>query len=182
MSDDLRELRDRPFELITRLEAMIRSARTDMVAGREQFWLGLGFRVGEHWFVVPKDEVSEVVSPPGLTRVPGARPWLLGVANFRGSLLPVCDLSRLLGFSHDRLSPLARVMVFNSDRIPFGFLVDEVAGHRQFTPGEQRHAMVDEHRELTDFLIGAFVREGQPWLALSLNRAIESDAFKHVGW
>ena len=66
--------------------------------------------------------------------------------------------------------------------MPFGFLVDEVGGHRRFTPGEQRHALVEAHPGLKPFLFGAFVREGQPWLALSLHRAIESDAFKHVGW
>lgn len=182
MTADLRALRQSPFDLLLQFEAQLRSARLDISAGQQQFWVGLGFRIADDWFVAPKADVREVIPPLSMTRVPGARPWMMGVANLRGNLLPVCDLGRLLGHEHDRSGKATRLLVFNSDRVPVGFLVDEVAGYRQFTPAEQRHEMVSSAGDYKPYLLGAFVREGQPWLAMSLHKIATSDAYNHAGW
>ena len=42
------------------------------------------------------DEVVEILPMPQVTPVPGAQPWLLGVANIRGNLLPIVDLKQFL--------------------------------------------------------------------------------------
>lgn len=182
MSPDPSALREQPFDLLMALDQRLRDVRLDQAVGVAQFWTGLGFRLGDHWLVAPREDVREVIVPPPLTRVPGARPWLLGVANVRGSLLPVCDLRRLLGEEHNTLARGSRVMVYNSDRIPAGFLVDEVAGYRQFTVAEQRRELVDESGPLKPYLLGGFIREAQPWLALSLHKVAASDAFAHAGF
>lgn len=182
MTTDLLALRDEPFDLLAALDQRMQEAKLDLAAGGAQFWTGLGFRLGDHWLVAPREDVREVIVPPPLTRVPGARPWLLGVANVRGALLPVCDLRRLLGEEHNTLARQSRVMVYNSDRVPAGFLVDEVAGYRQFTVTEQRRELVEESGPLKPYLLGGFVREAQPWLALSLHKVAASDAFSRAGF
>jgi twitching motility protein PilI len=182
VSGNLLALRDDPFELLAALESRVQSARLDVAAGAAQFWTGLGFRLGDRWLVAPREDVREVIVPPPLTRVPGARPWLLGLANVRGSLLPVCDLHRLLGEEHNTLARASRVLVYNSDPVPAGFLVDEVAGYRQFAPGDQRPELMAEGGTLKPYLLGAFVREGQTWLAASLHKIAGGDAFNRAGW
>ena len=182
MNPDLSALRDEPFDLLAALDQRLQEAKLDLAAGDAQFWTGLGFRLGEHWLVTPREDVREVIVPPPLTRVPGARPWLLGVANVRGSLLPVCDLRRLLGEEHNTMARKSRIMVYNSDRVPAGFLVDEVAGYRQFSAAEQRRELVNDSGPLKPYLLGGFVREAQPWLALSLHKVAASDAFSHAGF
>ena len=42
-------------------------------------------------------DVAEVTASRRVTRLPGAPPWLAGVANWRGRMLPVLDLRPLLG-------------------------------------------------------------------------------------
>ena len=37
-------------------------------------------------------DVNEILFMPTLAPVPGTKPWLLGVANVRGNLVPVVDL------------------------------------------------------------------------------------------
>jgi twitching motility protein PilI len=179
---DLRALRDKPFDLLAALEQRLQTSRVDLAAGAAQFWTGLGFRLGDRWCVAPREDVREVIIPPPLTRVPGARPWLLGLANMRGGLLPVCDLHRLLGEDHKTLARGSRVLVFNSDRVPAGFLVDEVSGYRQFSPPDQRPELTEEAGPLKPYLLGAFAREGQPWLAVSLHKIAQGDAFNRAGW
>ena len=182
MSAELLALRGDPFALLAALERKLQSNRIDLAAGAAQFWTGLGFRLGDRWLGAPRADVSEVIMVPALTRVPGARPWLLGLANVRGSLLPVCDVRRLLGEEHHTLARGSRVLVFNSDRIPAGFLVDEVVGYRQFAPSDQRHELAEDVGALKPYLLGAFAREAEPWLVMSLHKLAGGDAFNRVGW
>jgi len=182
VSSDFLALRDDPFALLLALEQRLQTARVDLAAGSTQFWTGLGFRLGERWLVAPREEVREVIALPALTRVPGSRPWLLGLANVRGGLLPVCDVHRLIGEEHNALARNSRVLVYNSDRIPAGFLVDEVSGYRQFAPGDQRMEMTADAGPLAPYLLGAFVRETQTWLAMSLHKLAMGDAFNRAGW
>lgn len=182
MTTALIDLRDDPFALLSALEKRLQTARVDLAAGSAQFWTGLGFRLGDRWLVAPREDVREVIALPHLTRVPGARPWLLGLANVRGGLLPVCDVHRLLGEEHHTLARNCRVLVYNNDRVPAGFLVDEVSGYRQFTPADQRKELVADAGLLAPYLLGAFVRESQPWFALSLHKLASSDAFNRAGW
>ena len=59
-------------------------------------WRGVGYRLGKRRFVSSFDEIVEIITLPGVTPVPGANPWMLGVANVRGNLIPVVDLKQFL--------------------------------------------------------------------------------------
>ncbi|HXG28457.1 MAG TPA: chemotaxis protein CheW [Nevskiales bacterium] len=182
MTSELRALRDRPFELLAALEARLQTAASAGAAGEAQdVWTGLGYRLAGHQLVTPRADVREVLTPPEYTRVPGAKPWLLGIANVRGDLLPLIDLNRLLGGEATAIQRSTRVLVYNADEVPAGFLVDEVAGFRRFNPQDQRHELVpDEGDPLHPYLLGAFVRDGQLWLAMSLSRLVTSPVFQNA--
>lgn len=165
----LRALRDQPFALLAELDRRLRAVRFE--AGEGQFWTGLAFRLGEDGFVAPGDEVREVLTPPHMTRVPGAADWLLGVANVRGELMPICDLRWLAGYPAKASNRETRVIVFAHPQGPMGFLVDAVHGHRQFVPADQKHGLIEDlPAPLRDWLLGAFVRDGVSWRVLSLHR------------
>jgi len=59
-------------------------------------WQGLGFQIGGVRFVSPLGEVSEIMQLPRYTTLPGVKPWLLGVANVRGRLIPIIDMHQYL--------------------------------------------------------------------------------------
>ena len=181
MSAQLRALSGDPFELLVQLEARLRAVRLDITVGQSENWTGLGFRVADTWLTAPRDDVREVINPPRMTRVPNARPWLSGVANVRGELLPIIDLRQFLGLPAAEEGRSRRVLVFNSERVPAGFLVDEVAGYRQFTVNEQRPEVQAGKEQFQPYLLGGFVREGLPWLAFSLHKIALSDGFKDAG-
>lgn len=181
MTGDIAALRNNPFALLQALDARMRVAHAELAAGGEQVWTGVALRVGEQWLVAPRADVREILSRPTLTRVPGAKAFLRGVANLRGALLPVTDLGLLSGAAAvvDRRD--RRVVVLNSRHIPAGFLVDEVGGYRSFAPEDQRHALVAQARLPREWLLGVFVRDAQTWPVLSLQRVARSDVFVHAG-
>jgi purine-binding chemotaxis protein CheW len=86
------------------------------------------FRLDKEEFGVPIDSVQEIVRvPEELTHVPKAPPFVEGVINLRGAVLPVIDLRRRLDLPAVERSDRQRVMVFLIDGMRTGFIVDSVA-------------------------------------------------------
>ena len=105
-SADLTSLVKQPFELLQELERRSRAAIAGI--GPDELsseWVGIGFRIGEEQFVASREQVREVLMlPESMTRVPGAKRWILGIANLRGHLLPLIDLKMMLGPAADPVS------------------------------------------------------------------------------
>ena len=173
---------DQPFELLQALDARFRAARLDATSAASQnLWSGLAFRLRDRTYLVPRGEVREVIPPVPLTRVPGGKDFLMGVANIRGVLKPVTDLGRLWGEPPISERRDQRLLVLNSRQIPAAFIVDGVLGYRQFVPADQRHELVEKAGTVSPFLLGAFTREAQIWLVLSLHKVARSSLFTQSG-
>ena len=130
-SESLRALRDRPFELLQRLEQRNRpatgSSQTQSAPERE--WVGVACRMGGEIFLVAREETREVLGyPAAVTRIPGAKSWIKGLANVRGQLLPMLDLRQFLGSGVTNIGRNTRVVVVNHREVPAGLVVDEVLG------------------------------------------------------
>src|SRR5690606_10234384 len=90
----LKSLRDKPFDLLRELERLARVALTGQGrdAAAEGGGVGVAFRLSSESFLAAREETREVLGYPSVvTRVPGAKPWIRGIANVRGQLLPVVD-------------------------------------------------------------------------------------------
>jgi purine-binding chemotaxis protein CheW len=86
------------------------------------------FRLDKEEYGVPIASVQEIVRVPDeLTHVPKAPPFVEGVINLRGAVLPVIDLRRRLGLPAVERSDRQRIMVFLIAQIRTGFIVDSVA-------------------------------------------------------
>ena len=179
---ELRSLAQQPFQLLVEMDQRLQARITD-VAGTEggNAWVGLGFRMGEQEYLAPQREIREVITVPAYTRVPNSRPWMLGVANVRGSLLPLIDLRALLTGEASKIERSSRFMVLNSEEIPAGFLVDGVSGYRRFASHEQRNDLVaKQEQHWQEFLLGSFVRDQQAWLVFSFMKLALADLFQNA--
>ena len=85
-------------------------------------------RLGEARYAVDMAAVAEVVPVPPTTRVPDQPPWLAGVANWRGRVLPVIDVRLLLGVQAVPLASSARLVVLTDDDVLLGVLAEAVPG------------------------------------------------------
>lgn len=176
----LRSLRDRPFELLAELErrgrAISAQVGPESAAGRD--WVGVALRLAGELFLVAREETREVLGvPAALTRVPGAKGWIKGIANVRGQLLPVIDLRQFLGSGITPLTRNTRVVVVNHRDIPAGLLVDEVLGFRRFAENEFSGDAPPTVVRCERYLAGAFRRGQEQWPVLSLRAVLESPSF-----
>jgi purine-binding chemotaxis protein CheW len=81
------------------------------------------FRLGDATWGVALDDVQEITRLLDVVRVPRSSKSLAGLANLRGTVLPVADLRRLMRFADAPPSANARVVVLDRGFL-IGFLVD----------------------------------------------------------
>jgi purine-binding chemotaxis protein CheW len=79
-------------------------------------------------FAVEAGLVQEVVRTPPITPLPGAPPFLVGVASHRGDVVAIVDLARLLGRGETQVRERSRLAVARSEGMIVGLLADEVLG------------------------------------------------------
>lgn len=176
----LRSLRERPFDLLVEFDRRARSAAQGQpesgASGAE--WVGVAFRLGGEAFLLAREETREVMGYPlSVTRVPGARPWIRGLANIRGQLLPVIDLRAFLGSGHTSVTRSTRVLSVNHREIPAGLIVDEVMGFRRFYESEFAADLPPTLLRCERYLAGAFKRGTEVWPVFSGRHLLESQQF-----
>lgn len=176
---DLFTLVEQPFDLLREIER--RSLRAHAGADGSPMlaeWVGIGFRIGEERFVASREQVREVLMlPEAMTRVPGAKKWLLGIANLRGHLLPLVDIKLMLGSGRTSLRRTARVVSVNHREIPAGLVVDEVLGFRRFTNREYSQKNPETIVRCDRFLAGCYRRGEETWPVFDLFDFVESKLF-----
>jgi len=85
----------------------------------------LTFRVDQRAYAVRAHDVTEVVRVPPATHVPESPAALVGLANLRGSVLPVVSLRRMLGLEDAATVRTTRAVVLNLGS-PVALVVDAV--------------------------------------------------------
>jgi twitching motility protein PilI len=176
---DLAALTDQPFALLREMERRSRSAIAGKTTGEiAEEWVGIGFRIGQENFVADRDQVREVLMlPESITRVPGAKRWLLGIANLRGHLLPLVDLKMFLGGGRTSMRRVTRVVSINHREVPAGIVVDEVQGFRRFMNSEFVEHAPQTAVRCDRYLRGAFERGPDMWPVFDFYDLLESTAF-----
>lgn len=91
--------------------------------------LDYSVRVGDWWLLVPPGLPAEVVPIPRCSRLPYTARWCLGLANHRGSLVPVYDLGALIE-SGGRLSASGYVLILGQRESRAGLRIDAIQSIR----------------------------------------------------
>lgn len=84
------------------------------------------FHVKDEMFAVPLAEVQEIIRMPDVVRMPLSPASLEGLANLRGSVLPVVNLRSIFSFDQVPHDDSTRVVVLDQGR-PIGLVVDRMA-------------------------------------------------------
>ncbi|MFJ3367770.1 chemotaxis protein CheW [Pseudomonas sp. NPDC086251] len=168
------------FELLLQIDQRCRLLAADLPSQptRQDSWSGIGFRLGEHWYVAPMGEVSEVLHEPRFTQLPGVKPWVKGVANLRGRLLPIMDLYGFFGHELSAVRKQRRVLVVEHEDVFAGLMVDEVFGLQHFAQ-DSLEPMETLGGPIAPFIKGRFQRE-QSWQVFSPFALVQSQSFMLV--
>ncbi len=86
----------------------------------------VGFVVGDEEYSVPILTIQEIIKPIEWTRVPQTPPYVLGVFNLRGSVIPLIDLRLKFGLGAVKHTDDTRFIVIRHEDEVAGFVIDRL--------------------------------------------------------
>jgi twitching motility protein PilI len=171
-----------PFELLLSIEQQsVKNAKglPQQIEARS-LWSGIGFRISDIAMTAPLNQVNEILHYPRLTLVPGTQPWVKGLANIRGTLLPIIDLQNFLGQTPIHLRSQSRIIVIQQGELSVGLLVDEVMGLRHFDPDNRVTRIRKMDPAIKSYIRGAFQQDETTWHLFDIATLTEDPQFYKV--
>ena len=111
------------------------------------------FHLGGECFAFPMESVLEIIRVPNTVSVPLTPTALVGLANLRGTVLPVVDLRRTLALDDRSYDDATRVVVVDCGQ-PVGLVVDRVARVMNVEPDNIESAQSVQETVHVDLLTG----------------------------
>lgn len=171
-----------PFEILADYE---RKSLAHVAGLPEQLdapglWRGVAYRIGKRRLASRFDEVVEILPMPPVTPVPGAQPWMMGVANIRGNLLPVVDLKQFLEGERTVLHESQRVLIVRQPGGDVAVTIDELYGQRSFVEEQEVPAEPLADGRYAHFIDRAFDLAEHSWGIFSLDRLARTPEFRQA--
>jgi len=162
-------LREFQQDLVRRLNE---AAASDAPSAR------LGVQVGNELWLVKLEEAGEVIPVPQVANVPLTQSWFRGLANIRGNLFSVVDLSAYQGGDPTPATPDARLLlVAERYNMAAALLVNRMLGLRNLQQFEVEPAAAGRAWERARFKD----KDGQLWRELGMNELVYSGEFLQAG-
>lgn len=159
-----------PTDALTRFRAM------DTAGGGATFDTHLesqfGFRIGSLGFLVPLGTYCEVIEQIQVNPLPNVKPWLGGLLNLRGNLVPVIDLRWVLG-EEAVDSKKQRLFAIGQGEKAVALWIDSLPETQHLTvqPLQQLPSLPDA---LQRWVSNGYLQDGQIWLNVQYDELFKS--------
>jgi twitching motility protein PilI len=168
------------FKALTSLAALSRKSAKGLPAHVDVVprWSGVGFSFLGQRFVTPMGQMAELLEVPPSTKLPGVQPWVVGLSNVRGRLLPLFDLPRFFGGNGSGIKKNHRVLVIETENLYSGIIVDRAFGMQHFSADRFGEAEAEIKDEIKPFVKGAYRdSRGEEWCVFNLITLAEDPRF-----
>jgi twitching motility protein PilI len=174
-----------PFDILVQLDMRIRERVPAAAAGGGQLseMRGrLALRLSSWNLLFSMDDVAEIIPVPRITRVPGVKRWLLGIANLRGKVVSVSDLRDFLTGRPTVQLPGSQIVVMHAGGWDYGLLVDEIVGMRHFGPQQRLPSLEEVDADLRPYVAEGFRNDQQIWLAFDTGKLLADPRFLNAAY
>ena len=122
------DLFDKSLALSADMEEEIarKNRKADTIIMKDEYEQVVGFMLNKELYGIDILDVEEIIKPVDYTYVPNTKPFVMGVINLRGKVIPVVDLRVRFGFVSNPISADSRVIIIAHNEYNVGFLVDKI--------------------------------------------------------
>lgn len=168
-----------PFDFLLELEqrTLEGSSKLPTVDQAGDTWVGVGFRIGNSRLIADMSDVKEILDLPEYTLVPGVKSWVVGVANVRGSLLPILDMKSYLLGEDIKQRQRGRVIVIDYKGFNTGLIVEEVYGMRHFTENDVSPEAPEVPEDISPYVDKVFKQDTESWPVFDFNELEQDERF-----
>jgi len=136
------------------------------------------YTAGEE-YAVNIGKVKEIVKYEAVTVVPNTPPWISGVTNLRGTVVPVVDLAVKFGLTPSGVSKLSCIIitevVFQGETLTMGVLADSVSQVIELTEDDIEETPPFGTRVKTEYLLGMGPLGKKFCLILDIDKVLSAD-------
>ena len=126
----------------------------------------LTFYVDGQRYALPAETIAEVISVPPVARLPRSPKCLMGLANLRGTVIPVIDARAMLRREAAVLGHAARAIVL-AGAAPIALAVDAADRLVSVDPERVATSQIKPAAEPGEILLGAFQMDRRPRIRTS---------------
>lgn len=160
----------------------IAKSEAGFVQGSQRAGKYLVFHLGREHFGIRVVNVREIMGMLDITAVPHTPPYIKGVFNLRGKVVPVIDLRLRFQMPELEYGPRTCIIVVSleikDESVPMGLIVDGVAEVVNIAESDIE-APPDFGKELdTSYLLGIAKIRGEVRLLLDIDRALKLDNYE----
>lgn len=114
----------------------------------------LCFIADDEEYALELDEIKEVIKVRGITDVPHAHDFIIGIISLRGEIISVINLARRLGLKERGVSPETRMLILSHTDVKVCFIVDRIMGVVRINPKEIESALSMQKEASDEFIRG----------------------------
>ncbi len=100
--------------------------KSDALILRDEYDQVVGFMLKDELFGIDILNVEEIIKPVDFAHVPNTKPFVMGVVNIRGKIIPIVDLGFKLGLEKKAIDAESRIVVTSQNEYTVGFVVDKI--------------------------------------------------------
>ena len=123
-----------------------------------------GFKLENIGILIAEKTLSEVMRSFQVYPVPNTKPWMQGLTNLRGNLIPVYDLALLLGLTSKPIEH-SNLLILEKGQESIGLLIDNLPKSYDVSDW---HTLMHSPRlpaGLTDFLLEVYAVDEVIWIS-----------------
>ncbi len=134
-------------------------------------------RLGDEQYGIDIKYIDNILRMQNITRVPKVAPYLKGVINLRGEVLPVMSIRIKMGLSEDVVTKSSRIIVIKMEQQGMmGIIVDEVKEVVTLETEQIEKISYDSKDEKDNYISGIGKYEGGLISLLDLNLVVPENA------
>jgi purine-binding chemotaxis protein CheW len=144
----------------------------------------LTFFVAGEEYAVNILKVKEIIEYDTVTVVPNTAPWIRGVTNLRGNVVPVIDLAVKFGLPASQASKFSCIVItevsYDNETLTLGVMADSVSQVLDFSENEIESPPPFGTRVKIEFLLGMGSVGKKFCLILDIDKVLSADEFVAV--
>ncbi|WP_295999620.1 chemotaxis protein CheW [Rugamonas sp.] len=147
-------------------------ATADAHVGASEF---LAFQLGQEEYGIDIQKVQEIRAYEAVTRMANAVPYVKGVVNLRGIIVPIIDMRIKFELGEPTYDHLTVVIILNIGGRTIGMVVDRVSDVITLTADQIKPAPDMGGAMSTDYLVGLGTIEDRMLVLVDIDRLMSSD-------
>jgi len=121
-----------------------------------------GYTISNMNFLVPEDTVSEIIQDTNIFDLPNSPPWIEGLINLRGNIIPVMNLDKFLkSFNNNKAT---KILVLNNsdEKKSIAIIINELPVSLELN--ESKTTTSNYPSELQEFISNGFSQNKRDWI------------------